>query len=292
TTEKNFDIRFNLPVEIKGRGLALDIAENAGNRDTTFWKTYRPDSISQRGEATYKIIDSIVEEEDIERNIKLARKLLRGYYPTKYIDLDLRYLLKYNGYEGFRIGMGGVTNSGFSQKYRLNAYLVYGTKDHKFKYGLGAAARLDRFTDTWLGGFYTDDLVETGSYAFITEGRSFSLLEPRLFNIERFHKNRSAGAYLAHDITPKFQTKLQFTSNRIAPTYNYTFIKDGAEYSGFKTTTLTFAAQWDPFSDYMMTPQGKSEIRIGYPKFTLQLTQGIAGILDADFNFTKLNIRA
>ncbi|MEM9686127.1 MAG: DUF5686 family protein, partial [Bacteroidota bacterium] len=292
TTEKNTNIRFNTPVVIKGRGLAIDFATDASKRDPSFWSTYRTDTISQRGEATYRIIDSIVEKENIEGNIKLARKLLQGYYPTKYIDLDLRYLLKYNGYEGFRIGMGGVTNTDFSPKYRLNAYAVYGTKDREFKYGLGAAARLNRFTNTWLGGTYTDDLVETGSYTFITDGRSFSLFEPRLFNIEQFHKNRSISAYLAHDLTPKIQTKLQVTSNTIDPTYDYTFINDGEAYSDFKTTTTTFALQWNPFSKYMMTPGGKREIKNGYPKFTVQLTQGVKGMLSGDFNFTKFNLRA
>mgnify|MGYP001138542177 CR=1 FL=1 len=38
-----------------------------------------------------------------------------GYYPTKNFKFDLRYLIKFNQYEGFRTGLGGVTNENFSE---------------------------------------------------------------------------------------------------------------------------------------------------------------------------------
>ncbi len=292
STEKNSDISVNIPLEIKGRGLAMELHEKASQREGAFWNAYRTDSLTARGVETYRFIDSVAAKEKIERKIVFARKLLQGFYPTRYIDLDLRYLLKYNGYEGFRIGIGGVTNTTFSQKYQWNGYIVYGTKDKTFKYSVGAAVRIQPFTQSWLGIFYTDDLVETGSSFFITDGRSFSLFEPRLFNIERFHATQTMGAYLLHDVTAKLQTRLQFTTNSIAPTYNYTFNPNGTPYTNFKTAAATLALQWNPFSEYLSVPGEKREIKKGYPQFTLQVTQGFKGVLEGNFNFTKYNLRS
>lgn len=42
----------------------------------------------------------------------------------------------------------------------------------------------------------------------------------------------------------------------------------------------------------MLSPKGKVETTIGYPRISFQVTQGIDNFLDGDFNFTKINIKA
>ncbi len=291
-TEKNFDIKLNQEVSIKGRGLTVEYDEKAHDRDEDFWNRYRTDSITQRGRETYKILDSIVEKENIEKNIKLARKLLQGYYPTKYVDIDLRNLVKYNNYEAFRLGIGGVTTADFSPKYRLNGYVVYGTRDQEFKFGVGGAVRLDKYTNTWFGGMYIDDLRETGSSAFITDRRMFSIFEPRLFNITLFDKTRSISAYLEHEITPKLQAKLQVTKSEEKPTYDYQYTNDGVIYNTYTLGLATVSFQWNPFSEYIQSRQGRIESKVGYPKFSFQLTKSFDGFLDGDFDFSKAEFRA
>ncbi|MBC9794540.1 DUF5686 and carboxypeptidase-like regulatory domain-containing protein [Sinomicrobium weinanense] len=290
--EENFDISFNTPVEIKGRGIALDIDDNAHRQSEDFWNNYRRGPLSLRGKETYVVVDSISEANKVERKLNLARKLLKGYYPLKYVDLDLRYLLKYNNYEGFRLGIGAITNTDFSSKYRLRGYSVYGTKDKKIKFGMGAAARLAKMTNTWIGVSYMDDLIETGSAEFINEARSFSLFEPRLFNITMLHKTRKTSAYLEHDITAKIGAKLQVSQSNIVPTYDYRFVNNGTSYYDFKLTEATLALQWTPFSRYMQTRHGKATMKNEYPNLTFQVSRSFRNLLEGDFDFTKLDFRA
>lgn len=291
-TEQNSDIDLNTPVEIKGRGLAIAFDDKAFKQSEDFWEQYRTDSLTQRGRETYIVIDSISEAENFKKNVNSFLKITEGYLPTKYIDLDLRYLIKYNNYEGFRLGMGGVTNTNFSSKYRIHGYTVYGTKDHKFKYGVGAEARLNKFTNTWFGAGYSDDLTETGSHPYITDGRAFYVFQPRLFNIETFHKNENVNINLSHNITSQARLKVQLDKNYIAPTYDYLFHLNGKNYHNFHTTTVTAALSWQPFSEFMLTPDGLTQTSSGYPNFTFQASQGISGLLNGDFNYTKINFRA
>jgi len=288
---KNFDLAINEPVKIRGRGLAIEIEDQAHDRDEAFWNRYRTDSITQRGKETYVVLDSIIAEDGVEKDIYLARKLLQGYYPTKYVDLDLRYLIKYNNYEAFRLGLGGVTNANFSTKYRINGYGVYGTRDQDFKFGVGAAARLDKRTQTWFGVSYTDDLVETGSSRFITDRRAFSLFEPRLFNIDLFYETRRLAANIEHQITAKTHANLMLSKSNIEQTYDYGFVNDGEIFNSYEITEATFSVQWNPFSEYMQTRHGRGEIKRGFPKFAFQVTQGLDGFLGGDFNYTKFDAR-
>lgn len=159
STEHITNVEFEIPVKIKGSGLALVFDDDAATRTDQYWEAYRP-AINYRDSGTYYFLDSISEAQKIDTKLAFVQKLLKGYINTKYIDFDLKNLIKYNNYEGFRIGMGFVTNTTLSPKYRLNGYGVYGTKDKQFKYGIGGSTKLSKISNTWLGFNYIDDLLK------------------------------------------------------------------------------------------------------------------------------------
>ena len=102
--------------------------------------------------------DSTATVNDSIKKANFLNRLGNGFFPTKFLDIDLRYLVKFNQYEGLRSGLGGQTSSEFSDKYRLNAYLVYGFVDKKSKYSIGGGVRVAPKTNTWINLSYTDDL--------------------------------------------------------------------------------------------------------------------------------------
>ena len=92
----NFDIKINEPVTVKRAANTIEINEDAYKKDEQFWNKYRTDSITKRGLETYIVIDSLVEDEGLEKKLNIARGVLNGYYPTKYINLDLSKIISYN----------------------------------------------------------------------------------------------------------------------------------------------------------------------------------------------------
>ncbi|MFD2822271.1 DUF5686 family protein [Lacinutrix iliipiscaria] len=235
--------------------------------------------------------DSTKTVNDSIKKRALLKQLGNGYFPTKYIDIDLRYLVKYNQYEGFRNGIGGVTNSNLSEKFRFNTYVVYGFRDHKYKYSFGAGVRLLKKTNTWLNLSYTDDLNETGSSTFLTDKRFFQLFEPRLLNIDLFHKHKTSSVSLEHQLTPQLISETEFAASRIRTTYDYNFVVNTKPFSAFKLSTAKIALQWSPFSQFQINENTIKETKEGYPKFTLQYTKSFSGILNSDFNFSKVDFR-
>ncbi|WP_335966298.1 DUF5686 family protein [Galbibacter sp. PAP.153] len=287
----NFDIALNKPVTIERRGTAIELLDAAPKRDEEFWNQYRKAPITQKEEETYKAVDSLVDARNFEKKISFIRKVMVGYVSTKYIDFDYKSLLKFNRYEGFRIGMSAVTNNTFSRKYKLHAYGAYGTKDKDFKYGFGAESRLDKYDDTRIGINYKDDLVETGSLTFITDGRAFYLFEPRLFNLSQFQKVKDISTYLTHDFTPKLSSKFQLSHQDVKPTYDYTYTNDGKTYTTYQSSFITASFQWNPFNKYMQTNEGKVIIDNKYPQFTIQASQALRNIFDSDLSFSKIALR-
>lgn len=229
--------------------------------------------------------------QDSVKKRAFLKSLGNGFFPTKYFNFDLRYLMKYNQYEGVRTGLGAETNTAFSDKYRLNTYVVYGFRDRRFKYSFGGGFRLAEDSDTWINLSYTDDLQETGSTKFLTDNRFFQFFEPRLLNIDLFHKHITKSIGIEHQFSSHILTETQFSHSQIEPTYNYGFSVNGNVFNNFDISSAKTAVQWSPFSKFESTKEGIKETKDGFPKFTLQYTKSFKNVLNSDFNFSKLDFR-
>lgn len=231
-------------------------------------------------------------EEPINDSIKrrdFIKEIGEGFLPAKLFKFDLRYLVKYNQYEGFRSGIGGITNDKFSKRFRINSYIVYGFVDKAIKYSIGGGLKVNEKTNTWINYSYTDDLTETGSTQFILDKRFFQFFEPRLLNINLFHKHITNKLTVEHELDRSLLTEVQFTVSNIEPTYSYYYVLGNKNYNAFGTSTAKLAFQWMPFTTFKGdTDQIEKD---GFPKFTLQYTKNFKNIFDSEFNFSKTDLR-
>ncbi len=288
----NFEIEINKPIVVYKSANTIRFLEDADEKSEAYWNTYRTDSLTKRGKETYIVIDSLSEDAGVEKKLNFARNILKGYLPTKYLNLDLGRIINLNNYEGFRFGFGGITNTNFAKKYRLESYVAYGTKDGKFKYHIGGAFRLNRASNTWIGAGYTDDLKEAAKLDFINENTSFSLMNPRNLNISKFYKYRTYNIYLEHDIQPNLEAIFDLSTGSYEPTFDYTYISINKILSNYKLTMATVGIKYNPKNEYMDTPIGKVRIKNGFPQFTLQIAQSFNNVLESDFGFTQVNFKA
>ncbi|MFD2601682.1 DUF5686 family protein [Flavobacterium suzhouense] len=288
----NFDKKFDIPVTIRRTGVAIDIKKEAINRPEDYWNNFRPDTLDTRSLTTYTAMDSIVAKENWEQIIIKGKRIINGYFPAGPIDIDLQKIIKYNNYEGFRPGLGFVTNNKFAETFRLSGYGAYGTKDGVFKYGMGGAVRVGNFSNSWIGFNYADDITEIASTSFATDKKVFKIYDPRLLNLLTFYNHQTYMGYIETKILPKTESRWQLERSRIDPKFGYTYIPENTPYTLFYLTLATVSVQWNPFSDFMQTPTGRIESEKRYPKFTFQYTQSLGGLLDSDFSFSKFDARA
>jgi len=286
-----FDIQKNTTQPIENPYFAVEVEKNAFNKDESFWESYRKDSIDIRSKKTYSDLDSIAVRKKIDNRLRLGKKIINGYLPIGFFDMDLRKLFSYNNYEGFRLGLGGVTNERLSKYFRIEGYYAYGTKDGMFKGSIGAAAKIDQQANSWLGFSYTDDVREIASTSFSIEKKPFKIYDPRPINISTFYNYVSWKSYLETKKIPKTESIWEISHSEIDPKFGYTFSKNDKLYTKYTMTTAMVSLQWSPFSDFMQTPTGQIEIEKRFPKFNFQYTQSLGNLLDNDFNFSKFDFR-
>ncbi|MEL1255058.1 DUF5686 family protein [Flavobacterium sp. DGU38] len=287
----NFDIHYNTTAPIKDPSLYIEIKDDASKKPEEFWDEYRKENLDLKSQRTYLLLDSISIKKRIEKRLGLGRKIINGYLPLGPVDMDLKKVISYNNYEGFRLGLGGITNDRFSKYFRIEGYGAYGTKDGKFKYNLGTGFLLEKNTNTWLNGSYTDDVREIASTLFAVDKRVFKIYDPRPINISTFYHYISWKANLQTKIIPKTEAVFELARTYVEPKFDYLFNYNGNLYSNYVMTTAMASIVWAPFSDFMQTPTGRSETEKRFPRFTFQLTQSLPNVLDNDFTFSKIDFK-
>ena len=287
-----YDLTVSTELPIVNKSYTIEINEDALKKVDDFWQTNSKEPLTIRDLNTYKSIDSLSVKRGLESKLIFGRKIINGYVPLGPIDFDLRYLLSFNNYEGFRIGLGGITNDKFSKNYRIDGYAAEGLKDFKFKYQMGVARKIDTFSNTWFGISYTDDIQEIASTDFYIEKRSFRIYDPRPFNVSTFYQHNTWKAYLMTKILPKSESIWQLTTSEIDPLFNYSYRYNGQLFGNYTITATTVSIQWNPFSDIMYTPDSTLEIEKRFPNFMFQFTQTFPDFLKNDFVFTKIDLQS
>lgn len=217
--------------------------------------------------------------------------LTTGYFPVGFFDIDLKTLIKYNDHEGLRLGVGGVTNDKFFEKYRLGGYVAYGFKDEVFKYSLGGSARVNKEKKAWISLYYTDDINEIGSYDFLTDARFFSLFEPRRLNVIQFYDYTQWQANIQTELSPKILTELRVAHNDVSNFEDYYFLNDGKNYNEYKLAEAVLSFRIKLNTDSIVNDDGKKVATDRLPKVSSQITKGFKDVAGSDFDYAKFGLK-
>jgi hypothetical protein len=165
------DIELNPPLHKREFGsLETEIATDATEKDETFWKKYRVDSLSLRDQNTYHVIDSIGKAQNLDFKLKALGALVDGQLPWKYICFDLNRFLDFNAYEQVRLGAGIHSSDRVSRYFSVGGYGAYGWQDKAFKYGYDISVfPYPKNRDFALTYAYSNDIVESGGISFLKE---------------------------------------------------------------------------------------------------------------------------
>ena len=158
------------------------VDNDAAYRDETFWNQHRIDSLTERIIATYHLVDSLTEGNNIfDRMLGLTDKLVNDFaLPIGPIDLDLNNIFKLSIHRGVYFGLAFRTNERLSRHIRLNAFGGYWTHVKRFDYGGGLNWRINpqrqmelnlRFTNNSdamgeFGGFSEESLLSESEYKY------------------------------------------------------------------------------------------------------------------------------
>jgi hypothetical protein len=203
--------------------------------------------------------------------------------------------MDYNGYEGFRLGLGAETNDKISKHFRLGGYGAYGFRDKAWKYG--GQLKWNSLWENHLSAkaSYSNDVFESGGTYFYNDW-----VNP--LSSETFHK-----LFIQRmDAVEKYEVEVethplrdfQFTffgnvqNRKILYEYNFDPESNAIDFNNrFRLAEAGLNMRF-AFREKLIEMFGvKTPISFNYPIVYLKYSRGFNDLLDGDFAYNRLDLK-
>lgn len=257
------------------------------NTDGSLMEKYRTDSLSAREKNAYIKIDSLGKTYKIEQKIGLLTGLTKGKIRTGMIDWDIRRLISFNQYEGFRLGAGGKLNEKFSKVFSPNAYFAYGLKDKAWKYGVGLDIKTSQNRNALFRLSYADDVTASGKFNQIFWSNKMRRMNTAIgiHNSRYFSFKKYQIAY-EQDFWNSISTRITAKKMKTKAEFLYQYKNEA---NLFYDTSLIFSLKFSPNSKNVMTPTGKFTYKRGYPEVFFNYEKGLK-TFDGQFDYHRFDL--
>ncbi|MDD3860093.1 MAG: DUF5686 family protein, partial [Bacteroidales bacterium] len=267
--------------------LDLIVRDNAHKKDSLFWELYRQEKLTEKDIKTYKVVDSIGKEINLDRTMEIAELIATGYIPWKFINFNPATILWYNQYEGYRLGLGLSTNNKMLKWMSVGGYFAYGFRDKAWKYGGNIDFILNKSSSTVLRFGYKQDLEYSDDHTFNRDINIFANQSLRDFFLYEM------------DSVTKYYASLKFSSLKYLHTdfrFNYSHKSiinpDRYDYLGdmplsFYNSEFGIFFRYSYKEKFLQTPRG-NRLSMGtkYPVLYFNVIRGLK-ILEASNEYLK-----
>jgi len=280
--------------------VTVETAIDANEKDSTHWEGTRKYQLTEKEKTTYKVVDSISEAEHFDQKLQLLSALADGKIPLGYVQLDLKRLIDYREYEGYRFGVGLETSKKLWKRAVLGGYVGYGTRDKAWKYGgYGKWIIIPKYF-VEIQASLQQDLLERGGYDFLSHEQSFSTssLYKHLY-VRNMENQRKAEFAISGYITPRIKVLGSFNRQLIQVTNGYEYTRYDAsgqaediinDHLGFYLSEASVEVVWSIREKLMYLGTKRVSLGSKWPKISAKATQGISGINNSKYDYTRLNV--
>lgn len=269
----------------------IKIAEDANKKTSEYWNENRNKSLSEIEQETYRIIDSISKAGNLEKKLSGFETFMNGNIPYKFLDFPLNKLMDYNYYEGYRLGLGLMTNKKVSKYFSIGGYFGYGFKDEDWKYGGDLILNLHQDSESKLHFSYINDLSEKSGYNFLEK---LDLTSTELFrkymidNMDLVEKYQVSFSTL---MLKYLRVNVFLNQSYVTSTDNYTFgqtLANSTNEFGFSEIGMQFRYAYN--EKFMQTLRAKYSLGTNYPIVFGNITRG-TNWFDGDYEYTKIEAK-
>jgi hypothetical protein len=271
--------------------MPIYLAKNATDRQDSAWAAWHtPAPLSAKEKRTYVFLDSLFSAKKIGWVSSLINYSVTGKaHLYKWLSADLQHLLKFNDFEGTRLGLG-LTNAEsrplrLPRRLELNAFACYGFRDKQWKYGGYGLWRITRARNTQLRAGWRRELLEPGALHEISKANvvSRSLYARRMDYVEEW--SATLGSQITRHLNIQLSSRLQDWS----PAYTYGFAagENTAVDRHFRfaesTVYLRFSRHLQN-SNFLMAEENQVQRT---PIVELAYSRGWKGVLDSEYGYER-----
>lgn len=283
------EIEVDVPIERKEvRGPDLVMDKLAARRDEAFWNVLRTDSLEGKELRTYHTIDSISEAEHIETKLKWFERLSTGRMPMGPIDIRLDRILRYNGYEGIRLGAGINTNDKLTRYASIGGYYAYGFVDQASKWGGELTLKPKPGIGPELKGYYEYDVMESGGVQFPWVKQGMTSTESyRWVFVDRMDRVERFGAELSWRVNSSLRAWLSTERNERENLIGYQYAEPAGEgvtllSDRFLTGTVSLGFRFAWRERLVRLPDRQYALPSKWPVLHLSATQAVKGLWEGE----------
>ena len=298
TSHKNFVINNPAPDSIYN-GPDVVVKDSLFEHKDSFWVDNRPVPLSHVEAKAYANIDSLQNIKSFKRLSDIFTFLFSGYIGFGKWEIgNTNTFYSFNPVEGFRLKVGGRTTPKLSKSFYINSYLAYAFKDEKFKYLLGATYSFNHksvysYPLNYVKVSYQHETTIPGQELLFVQEDNFFLSFKRgdhgkyLYN--KYFKTdyvREFGKNLSYDIT--FKNWVQAPAGDIY----FQKVADNSFINNITTSEISAKLRWAPNEQFYQGKEFRIPIINKYPFFSIKFSQGIKGLLNGEYNYQNIHLRA
>lgn len=293
------DVLVNQPInDTIFKGENFEYIKDYRKHSEVYWNEKRHDSLTFTENKVYFLIDSLKKTHTYKVFSGLGRFITSGYYRAGPIDIgSLHQCISWNNLEGARFRLQVRSNGELSKYFGFKAYVAYGTKDKRIKYGADVFTNLpDRHKRGHKIGFsYKDDYqrfsLERGAFEY--DYIHYSLLRrgpitdfvyiknADLYYQKQVLKDLSADIHLDYKKYKTLPGLIEFYKTQADSTRLY--------YNSFNVFTPSISLFYSPKAKFMNALGKQFLVRRSLPRFTLTYSFSKKGLLKSEFNYHKLD---
>lgn len=278
--------------EVRGPELVMD--RMSTRQPDAYWNALRVDPLDTKELKTYQVIDSIGKKIDLDKKVKLLSALTTGRLPLGPVDILLDKLLRYNGYEGLRLGLGLATNDKITRYASLGGYFGYGFEDEAWKYGGFLTVKPWYGRDVALKLFYENDVVESGGVAFDGPRRWISTESTRWIYVNRMDRNERTGAQIAFRAGSSLKLWIGTQREIRVSDQGYEYRRRVGEgvtllQNEFVTGGITFGARFAFRERVARLPDREVSLGTKWPVLSINAFHAVKGLWAGDLSTWRVN---
>lgn len=268
---------------------------DANRKDSAFWNNERAIPLSRKEKNTYHLYDTLSPryKKMVNNMINAGESLMVGKLRVGKFYLPYEHMLRFNDYEGIRIGLGVQTSELLSEIFTWEVYAAYGFNDKGFKYGGSWQINLKKANDFFLKLSYQQDVAEPGNPNFLaapfmaTGGQTVrNWFTSRMDSIQQ--------SKIQLHIRPLRFTQLAFfvqhKKYNPAYPYQYTDPKSGENMHAFTIAEAGIQLRFAWHEEYAQIGSGRLVTSFAFPQINLSVSKGFKA-LNGQYDFIKADLK-
>ena len=268
-----------------------------------YFDAHRPDTLSLSERQTFAVLDSAKQLPSVRNVLDWVDLLVNGYKRVGKFDLGpISTIYANNDFEGSRFRFGFRTTPLISRDWLTQAYVAYGTKDGRFKYGARTSFIAERRHWTVFTGEFRHDVEQAAllDNDFLDNNNLFTAASrwgrfrqglPVLRDLTSLSMQRDLFHGFTQTFTLRYQNLKPLFPIKRAPNQNIPPGTDEPTSNTLHLSELVVESRYAPDENLVQSENRRRSVGLKrWPVFSFRYTLGAIDWVQGDFGYHKFNL--